>query len=203
MKLAIAFIVFPLLGAAIGWITNWLAVKMLFRPRNPMSILGIKVQGLLPRRQHEIAETVGGIVERELINMKDIRAQLESAEVQEGLHQQLEEAIRARLEKFIEGLNPMMRGFITPDLLDRITGQITDGIWENLPELLDRCFHTMEDKLRVEHIVREKVDEFDIMRLESIAHEIAAREFKLIEVLGGVLGAVVGVAQGVLYITLN
>ena len=49
------WIMLPLVGAGIGYATNWLAIKMLFHPRNPR----FGLQGLLPRRQDEIAESVG------------------------------------------------------------------------------------------------------------------------------------------------
>ena len=65
-------LVLALIGALIGWITNILAIKLLFKPLVPFNILGIKIQGLIPKRRAEIAKNIGDIVENELLSMNDI-----------------------------------------------------------------------------------------------------------------------------------
>jgi uncharacterized membrane protein YheB (UPF0754 family) len=46
----------PFIGAFIGWITNWLAIKMLFHPRKPIKILFITFHGIFPKNKPRIAE---------------------------------------------------------------------------------------------------------------------------------------------------
>ena len=53
----------PLVGASVGYATNWLAVKMLFHPRAPVRVLGLTFLGLIPRRRKEIAASVAATVE--------------------------------------------------------------------------------------------------------------------------------------------
>ena len=67
----------PIIGAFIGWITNWLAIKMLFRPRKPIKILFITFQGIFPKNKPRIAEKLGTIVQRDLINFYDINERLQ------------------------------------------------------------------------------------------------------------------------------
>ena len=73
-------ILLPLVGAIIGWCTNWLAVKMIFRPRKPIGLPGIRLMGLLPRRREELAENVARTVEKELLSVQGICQSLESRE---------------------------------------------------------------------------------------------------------------------------
>ena len=70
------------IGGIIGWITNVLAIKMLFRPVYPVRIplIGIDLQGLLPKRRAEIAVSIGETVEKELINIDDILKKLSNDE---------------------------------------------------------------------------------------------------------------------------
>lgn len=56
----------PFVAALIGWFTNFVAVKMLFRPRKAVRILGIRFQGLVPRRQKELAEKIAETVEKKI-----------------------------------------------------------------------------------------------------------------------------------------
>ena len=62
------FIFLPLTGALIGWITNLLAIRLLFHPRRPLRLwpLPFKIQGLLPKRREELAENIADIVSEQL-----------------------------------------------------------------------------------------------------------------------------------------
>ena len=66
------FIISPLIGAAIGWFTNWLAIKMLFRPRKPVKILGWTLQGVIPRRHAQLASRIAETVEDRLLTQEDL-----------------------------------------------------------------------------------------------------------------------------------
>ncbi|NLN83128.1 MAG: DUF445 family protein [Firmicutes bacterium] len=73
----------PLLGAVIGYITNWIAIRMLFRPYREYRILGLKLPftpGLLPARRGEIAVKVGEVIAQELINEKELKKSLQDPE---------------------------------------------------------------------------------------------------------------------------
>ena len=63
-----------IIGAVIGWITNILAIKLLFRPLRPYKIplLNYEIQGLLPKRKAEIASNIGKTVDEELLSIEDI-----------------------------------------------------------------------------------------------------------------------------------
>ena len=56
------FIFFPLVGGAIGWVTNFLAIKFLFWPRRVLSLGPLKIQGVIPRRRRDLARAVGQVV---------------------------------------------------------------------------------------------------------------------------------------------
>ena len=64
---------FPFISALIGWLTNYVAVKMLFHPRVPINILGIKIQGVFPKRHKMFAEKIGNVVGGQLFSFDDIK----------------------------------------------------------------------------------------------------------------------------------
>ncbi|MDR1636833.1 MAG: DUF445 family protein, partial [Treponema sp.] len=60
----------PLAGAFIGFLTNVLAIRMLFRPLKELRIFGIRLPftpGILPRERRRLADSIGRMVERELL----------------------------------------------------------------------------------------------------------------------------------------
>ena len=70
----------PLISAFIGWVTNWVAIKMLFHPREPKRILGITIQGIFPKRQQQFAEKLGKLVSNEFLSFSDIEEKISSPE---------------------------------------------------------------------------------------------------------------------------
>ena len=66
------WILLPLIGGVIGLVTNYIAVKMIFRPLKRRRILFVPFHGLVPRRQKELAKSIGKVVGSHLVEHKDI-----------------------------------------------------------------------------------------------------------------------------------
>ena len=78
----------PLLGAIIGYVTNRIAIKMLFRPLNPKRFLGIRVPltpGVIPRNRFDLARTIGRMVSEQLLSPQALKEQLDSPEFRGSL----------------------------------------------------------------------------------------------------------------------
>lgn len=184
----------PIISALIGWITNFIAVKMIFRPRREIRILGIRLIGLIPKRKHDLAVKIADTIEKELISHRDIREILQT----EDFHLQTGKAIRQRIDGFITeklAANPLLSMFVTPEVSQRLSGMIMEELQKEVPGLIDSLFESVEKKIDFRRIIKEKIDGFDLSKLETIIYAIAAKELKAIEVLGGVLGFVVGLVQ--------
>jgi uncharacterized membrane protein YheB (UPF0754 family) len=85
-----SYIIAPLVGALIGYITNYIAIKMLFRPLHAKYLFGIKIPftpGIIPREKNRIAKSIGSAVGEKLLTNEIIIQTLTSTE----FHQKLEE----------------------------------------------------------------------------------------------------------------
>ncbi|MDA8411644.1 MAG: DUF445 family protein [Treponema sp.] len=74
----------PLVGGIIGWFTNWLAIKMLFRPLREKRLFGLRLPftpGILPRGRARLSVSIGEIVAAELFTPDVLRARLAAPEV--------------------------------------------------------------------------------------------------------------------------
>lgn len=84
----ISFLVGPAVGAAIGYLTNALAVKMLFRPYTEKRIGGLRLPftpGVIPRRRRALAKALGDAVGKRLVTRQDLSAALLSSESLDAL----------------------------------------------------------------------------------------------------------------------
>lgn len=184
-------------GAFIGWMTNVFAIKLMFRPLNPVKIplTPFVLQGLIPKRKSEIAKSIGETVENELLSIEDIIDKL----IEDTDKTEIIEIIREKVMKIIEEKMPsmipsMFKGMISSYVNDMIT---KDGE-KMLSELSEKIIHHATEKVSVSLIIEEKINEFDFEKLEDIIISIAKQELKHIEILGGVIGFAIGLVQGLI-----
>lgn len=195
LKLIAPFVLPPLIGAIIGWFTNFLAVKMLFRPRRPRRILFIRFHGLIPKRHHEIAVSVGEIVERELINHDDLRRAVDTPGFKKTVIDFLDSKLDDVLQTKLKTLSPLITSFVSPALIQSIRNAILNELVKHLPELMDQVFSSLEKEVNFKQMVIAKIEAFEMEKLEGVVLEVAKKEFRMIELLGAVLGAIIGSVQ--------
>lgn len=183
----------PAIGAAIGLSTNWLAVKMIFRPIRARRILGIRLQGLVPRRQQELAKAIGNVVGNHLVEHRDIVRGLENINFEDILEVVLDRGLAPKIKE-LRSL-PLIGGFLTEDRVGEIRKAIVEGVMAHKGDVLSHVERGLAAGLDVPRLVEEKVGAFAVERLEQLILEVANRELRAIVILGGVLGTLIGLAQ--------
>ncbi|HEY8892936.1 MAG TPA: DUF445 family protein [Clostridium sp.] len=91
------FIIGSLVGAVIGYITNWLAIKMLFRPHKEIRIFNFKVPftpGLIPKEKYRISKSIGESIGQHLLTKETIIKSLCS----ENMNQQLDFWVQSKVD---------------------------------------------------------------------------------------------------------
>ena len=187
-------VAFPLIGAGIGWLTNRLAIQMLFRPRKPVRIFWWTLQGLIPRRQSELATRVAEIVETELFNQHLIRNEISKMDLHPHLQQLATNIVWDQLAPRLRDI-PILGKFVNDKLLYNINKIALESLVGETEPLLEKVSAEVERHIAVRRIVEEKIHAFDLDQLEDIVRKLAHREFRSIEILGAVIGFVVGLVQ--------
>lgn len=183
----------PAIGALIGWSTNWLAVKMLFRPIKPVRLLFFTLQGAVPRRQQDLAAAIGRVVGTHLVEHKDIVRGLNKLDFSGALSALLDKGLGPKVQE-LRGL-PLIGGFLTEARVTEIKQSIVDGVMLHRETVLDEVERGLQQGLDVPKLVEKKVAAFSMARLEQLILEVASRELRSIVLLGGLLGGVIGLAQ--------
>ena len=188
----------PILAALIGWITNYLAIKMLFHPHQPKKILGLTFQGVFPKRQAQIAEKLGDLVANELFSMQDVAQKIEDLSTQPEV---LEEVGR-RIEKTIRGklisAFPMLSMFLSDEMIEKVTNLFKGELEDFLRVSAQGLAAKMEDSVDIQGLVREKVQAFSSNKIEELLLSFMEQEFRFIEKIGAVLGFLIGCIQVIL-----
>ena len=185
----------PFISAFIGWVTNWIAIKMLFHPREPKKILGFTLHGIFPKRQQMFAEKLGKLVSAELLSFSDIREKITNPENLKKLMPMIEGHIENFLRVKLSDEMPFLSLFIGNKTINSLKKIFMQELETLFPQLMKNYAGHLQVELDLEQIVTEKVAAFSSEKLEAILFQIMSKEFRFVEIIGGVIGFIIGLVQ--------
>ncbi|KLE16248.1 DUF445 family protein [Clostridium sp. C8] len=197
----ITILILTIVGGLIGWITNILAIKLMFRPINPIKIpiLNIEILGLIPKRKNEIASNIGEVISNELLSIDDILNQaLNTNSNGESFNSHITNKVKSIINEKLNIIPMPFRMMATPYIDEILNKEVPDAINEISIDLLSKA----KENVNIQEIIEEKINQLDLEKLEDIIIKVAKKELKHIEILGLILGAIIGVLQGILVIFL-
>ena len=123
----------PVIGAIIGYFTNYLAVKMLFRPRTPKYLFGKQLPltpGAIPKGKDRLAKAAGEIVANNLVTEEDLTGRLLSEEMTAAVTDKILEAMDVNLETSLTALakSPEKYGALKKKAVDGLTDQVVSAV---------------------------------------------------------------------------
>ncbi|MST61756.1 DUF445 family protein [Peptostreptococcus anaerobius] len=198
-RIIIKILTMAVVGGIIGYVTNVLAVKMLFRPLKPfkMPIFGFEIVGLIPKRRADIAKSIGTTVGEQLIDYDELINSMLKEEDKKNLKRVLKERIAVIIEEKASFIPFLFRSKVAEFVDQVIESEFDSGI----DSLLEVAKEKAISRIDVGKMVEEKINELDLVELEKIILVIASKELKHIENLGLLLGFVIGVVQGIISVT--
>lgn len=178
------YFIAPLLGGLIGYITNDIAIRMLFRPHKAKYLLGIHIPftpGIIPKEKGRIAEAIGGVISENLMNNEVLEKYLLSDEMIGKVQSAVEEFISTQQQNQ-ESVARFLGHYLSNDEIDTIAQNINQSITKQTYEKL--ADSSVGDK--VAHIA-----------IDHVAQKLTidgAQE--LLSGIGGALGGLKGMAAG-------
>lgn len=178
------YFIAPLLGGFIGYITNDIAIRMLFRPHKAKYLLGIHIPftpGIIPKEKGRIAEAIGGVISENLMNNEVLEKYLLSDEMIGKVQSAVEEFISTQQQNQ-ESVARFLGHYLSNDEIDTIAQNINQSITKQTYEKL--ADSSVGDK--VAHIA-----------IDHVAQKLTidgAQE--LLSGIGGALGGLKGMAAG-------
>jgi len=188
-------ILIPFISAFIGWFTNWIAIKMLFHPKEPKKILGITFHGIFPKRQLQFAEKLGKLVSEELLSFKEIEEKIINPDNLSKMMPLVEGKIDLFLREKLSSVFPMISMFIGQNTINQLKLVFMQELETMFPEIIGSYMKNLESELDLEKMVTEKVTGFSSDKMENILNQIMSKEFRFVEIIGGVLGLLIGILQ--------
>lgn len=164
----------PIVGAFIGYWTNRIAIFLLFRPLKAKHLGPIPIPltpGIVPRNRHELASSIGSIVDSEFLSVEVIQQQLDTP------------AVREDLKNWIREQSPSVWRIIPNWLIGRLITFFTI-------KLLD-----LRQVIDLKAMITERIDGLDNEQIERMILGVTGTHLKWINWFGAFLGAIIGCVQ--------
>jgi len=185
--------VLPVFGGAVGWATNWLALKLIFEPKEPRRWGPVVVQGLFHKRQQEIAKEFADIVSQRVFTGDNLFAEFSKDATREQLMGMVRKKALALVDKYRQ--HPMASMIATPELVKKLQSEL---LREVEAEMFREGGMVFEFTNKSDAIRTKLVERMSVMPPEPFENVLRPAfkqdEWKLI-LAGGVLGFAAGTVQ--------
>ena len=187
----------PIVAAVIGWGTNVVAIKMLFWPREPIRILGLTFLGVLPKRKLEIAQSVGEVLNDDLLPTAELIDAVNTPETRDRVTRLITDSLVSKIHRFLPR-------FIVEHAEERIRYHLEEIVGSEIESLFAQLgaglSAELQEKRLLGNLVETKINSFDLAQLEKLVLKVAKNELRYIEIFGAVIGLVIGLFQVLLLI---
>ncbi|GBL04104.1 DUF445 domain-containing protein [Glaciecola sp. KUL10] len=187
--------ILPLGGLLVGYLTNWLALKIIFEPKQPIKFLGFSIQGMFLKRQHEVSRVYADIIESKLMTSKNIMDIALHGSGSEHLLELIELHVNDAIERYIAVAQPYFAIGVGSDSYYKMKEVASRRIFEDSEKYLPYAFAYTNDALNIGDDLCERMRALTPEEFEGVlrpAYE--ADEWKLI-VTGALLGMGAGFMQ--------
>lgn len=187
------------LGMVTGWLTNWIAILMIFEPVEERRILGFRWQGLFIKRQREVAGIYAEVIADDIITLENIGDELLHGASADRTRQMVASALRPAIDQSVGSVRPLIRLAVGPREYDAIRETVAlEGVEYTMTPLTDAGFNREQSK-KIRTLIAERMREMDPHDFSDMLRSAIKQDEWLLIAHGAVLGIVGGGLHAVLF----
>ncbi|MBV1919413.1 MAG: DUF445 family protein [Pseudomonadales bacterium] len=187
--------VLPVGGALVGYLTNVLALKMIFDPKQPKKIGPFTIHGLFFRRQDEIAVEQGMLIAEEIFNPEKVAAAVLKGPSSDKLFKLINKHMQEAFDQFSGYAKPLVLMTVGTERYVAIKEKAIEETIDSLEDSMKHLHAYVEEAMDVENTVIEKVKLLSPEQFERMIRPIFEEDEWMMTLGGGVLGLLVGCFQ--------
>ena len=178
----------PICGVVIGYVTNWLALWMIFEPVEPRKVLGrFTLHGLFIRRQREVAGVYAGIIADDVITLQNMGQELLHGPRSDRTRQLIEESLKPAVDRAVPAQRAV-RVAMGAESYDAIRdGVATESVDYTMTPLTDDGFNR-EQSERLQKMIHERMLELPHADFSEMLRSAMKQDEWLLLLHGAVLG---------------
>ena len=188
-------IIIPFLSAFIGWVSNWLLIKLLFHPQKPVRLPGFTLQGIYPKRQKQLAAQLSALVSRELLSFTDLEAKITSPDNFNKIKPTVEEHVDDFLRNKLKEAFPMIGMLIGDRTINTLKEIFMKELETLFPVIMKAYMQNLQKDLDLDKLISDKLTSFTPEKLEATLYQNMGKELAQARLVGAVVGLIIGLVQ--------
>ncbi|WP_370950461.1 DUF445 domain-containing protein [Amycolatopsis sp. cg5] len=189
-------IVLPLFGFLIGWLTDWLALKMIFLPREPRTFFGFYTwQGVFQKRRDQVAADYGDMIAREIITIPNLIEAVLKGPKSDRLFQLITREVQKTIDQQASIVKPFVAVAVGTRKFQEMKQTAATKAAERVPETIRHAEDYAINALDVRNTIVDRMRRLTALEFEQLLRPAFRQdEWKLIAV-GAIIGGLVGELQ--------
>ncbi len=188
--------VIPLFGLFTGWFTDWLALKMIFNPKQPVRYFGIfEWQGLFLRRRKQVAARYGELVAQEIVTPQAIIEEILKGPLSDRLFALVQRQVQRTLDEQAGLAKPLVVFAVGTSRYQQMKKVVAEKVMAALPEALGHVEAYAQEAMDLKNLLVTKMQELTEEEFEGLLRPAFQQDEWILIAVGALLGFLVGEVQ--------
>ena len=188
-------LIMPAFGLMVGWFTDWLALKMIFNPKEPVRILGVEWQGLFLRRRQEVAADYGALIADEIITPHKVIEAVLRGPLSDRVFALVRTQVQAALDRNTGLAKPLVVLTVGSTRYQEMKKTVTAKIMQRMPDTLAHVEDYARESMDVRNLLIQKMQALDVLQFEALIRPAFEQDEWILITVGAMLGFAMGELQ--------
>ena len=186
-------------GPVVGWITNWVAILMIFEPVEPRRILGFRFQGLFLQRQDEVSEVYADVIADDIVTLRNVAEELLHGARSDRTRKTIADALRPAVDQAAGAARPLVRLAVGPREYDAIRESVAlEGVEYTMSPLADPEFNRRRSR-KMRALLAERMQQMPSDDFSEMLRSAVRQDEWLLLAHGAVLGVFGGLVHALIF----
>ncbi|HUR39669.1 MAG TPA: DUF445 domain-containing protein [Verrucomicrobiae bacterium] len=188
--------VMPLFGGFTGWFTDWLALKMIFEPKQPRRFFGLfEWQGLFIKRRKEVAAEYGALIAKEIITPRNVMEEVLRGPLADRLYEMVLKHVQRSVDEQAGMAKPLVVFAVGGARYQEMKQAVAKQLMARLPDTLRHVEDYAEDAMDLKNTLTRKMQELTEDEFEGLLRPAFKQDEWILIAVGAALGFLVGEMQ--------
>jgi uncharacterized membrane protein YheB (UPF0754 family) len=191
-------LIMPAFGLVVGWLTDWLALKLIFNPKQPVNVFGYTLQGLFLKRRKEVAADYGALIAEQVITPRKIIEAILNGPLSDRMFALIRNEVQDALDRSTGLARPLVVVTVGSTRYRQLKRTITTKVMARLPETLTYIEDYARETMDVRGLLVEKMQRLDERQFEALIRPAFEQDEWILITVGAALGFVMGEVQALI-----
>lgn len=188
-------LILPIFGFLVGFISDWVALNILFEPKKPIPFGSYTIQGLFLKRQQKVAADYARIIATDILTPQTIIGELVAGPLSERVQTMVDDRVREMVDSKASIVKPFVVMAVGAETFQQMKSDTASMLMERLQDVIMHAESYVQTALDIENIVGSRMQAMTPLEFEGLLRPVFKQEEWILIMVGAILGFLVGEGQ--------